>query len=624
MELRNRIVMSPMGTKHASNEGYVTDHLKDYFEARARGGAGLIIVEATLVHPRGRGFENLLEITEDKFIPGLSELVRVIHRHDAKAAIQLQHCGRLAKSILTGMQPVAPSPIPRPGDEIPKELTFGEIKEIIGCFADAAVRAKAAGFDGVEIHGAHGYLIDQFLSPASNKRRDVYGGGVQNRARLLVEIIGAIKKAVGGEFPVWCRINGREYGVEGGTTFEEAKVTGRLAQEAGADAIHVSAYGPKAPQNLTLPAPASGVLADLAQGFKETVTVPIIIVGRITPEAGEKILAEGKADLVAMGKALLADPEIPNKVAAGNGDQIRPCILCMGCRDDLYSTGVSIGCRVNPAMGREAEFEVLRAKNAKKVLIVGGGPAGMEAARVAALRGHEVTLWEKSLELGGQLNYAAVPPYKNGIDPLIKYYQIQMRMLKVKIEVGVAATAALVQEFRPDVVVVATGAIPVIPETCAGKGKNIVTALEVLGGYQDIRERVVVVGGGMIGCEVAEFLAQGHRDVMIVEMLGEIGRDIGPALRPGVLNRLRDAGIQAEAGIEVVEVTGKGVRGVRNGHPEFFLAGTVVIAVGMKSERKLGEELEGMVSEIHLIGDCAEPRRIREAIAEGYRVGLKI
>jgi 2,4-dienoyl-CoA reductase-like NADH-dependent reductase (Old Yellow Enzyme family)/thioredoxin reductase len=624
MELRNRIVMSPMGTKHASNEGYVTDLLKDYFEARARGGAGLIIVEATLVHPRGRGFENLLEITDDKFIPGLSELVRVIHKHGAKAAIQLQHCGRLAKSNLTGMQPVAPSPIARPGGEIPKELTVEEIKEIIGYFAGAAVRAKKAGFDGLEIHGAHGYLIDQFLSPSSNKRRDIYGGSVQNRARFLIEIIEAIKRAVGGEFPVWCRINGLEYGVEDGTTLEEAKETGRLAQEAGADAIHVSAYGPQAPQNLTLPAPASGVLADLAQGFKETVTVPVIIVGRITPEAGERILAEGKADLVAMGKAFLADPEIPNKVAAGIADQIRPCILCMGCRDDLYSTGVSIRCRVNPAMGREAEFEIVRAKNTKKVLIVGGGPAGLEAARVAALRGHEVTLWEKSLKLGGQLNYAAIPPHKSGIEPLIKYFQIQMGMLNVKIEVGVAATTTLVQEFRPDVVVVATGAIPIIPETCAGKGKNIVTALEVLGGYEDIRERVVVVGGGMIGCEVAEFLAQWHRDVMIVEMLEEIGNDIGPVLRPGILNRLRDAGIQVEAGIEVVEVTGKGVQGLRDGLPEFFPAGTVVIAVGMKSEKKLGEDLEGRAPEIHLIGDCAEPRKIREAIAEGYRVGLRI
>ncbi len=624
MELRNRIVMAPMGTKHASKEGYVTDQIKDYFEARARGGVGLIIVEATLVHPRGRAFENLLEITDDKFIPGLSELVGVIHKHGAKAAIQLQHCGRMAKSILTGMQPVAPSPIPRPGGEVPKELTVGEIKEIIGYFADAAVRAKKAGFDGIEIHGAHGYLIDQFLSPSSNKRKDRYGGGAQNRARLLTEIIQAIKGGVGGGFPVWCRINGMEYGTKGSTTLEDAKETARLAQEAGADAIHVSAHGPKALQHQQVLKPVSGVFADLAKGIKEVVTVPVIVVGRVTPEAGERILSEGKADLVAIGKALLTDPEIPNKVASGKLEDIKPCILCMACRDDLFENGASVRCQVNPAMGREAEFKIVPAKTAKKVLIVGGGPAGMEAARVAALRGHKVTLWEKSPKLGGQLNYAVIPPYKNGIQPLIKYFEIQMRKLGIEVELGKAATAAMVKKFQPEATVGATGSVPIIPETCKEKRSNIVTALEVLGGYKEIRERVVVVGGGRIGCEVAEFLAERYNDVMILEMLEEIGSDIGLSLRPTIVERLKAAGIQIETSIKIVEITEKGVRGLRNGSSEFFNAGTMVIAVGMKSERQLVENIEGIVPEIHVVGDCIEPRRIREAITDGYRAGLKL
>jgi len=624
MELRNRIVMPPMGTKHASKEGYVTSQIKDYFEARARGGAGLIIVEATLVHPRGRAFVGLLEITDDKFIPGLSELVGVIHRHGAKAAIQLQHCGRMAKSVLTGMQPVAPSPIPGQGGEVPKELTAGEIKEIIGYFADAAVRAKKAGFDAIEIHGAHGYLIDQFLSPSSNKRKDNYGGGVKNRSRLLTEIIKAVKGAVGGGFPVWGRINGMEYGTEGGTTLEDAKETARLTQEAGADAIHVSAHGPKALQHQQVLRPVWGVFADLAKGIKEVVTMPVIVVGRVTPEAGERILAEGKADLVAIGKALFADPEIPNKVASGKVEDIKPCILCMACRDDLFETGVSVRCQVNPAMGREAEFEILPAKTAKRVLIVGGGPAGMEAARVAALRGHKVTLWEKSPTLGGQLNCAIIPPYKNGIEPLIKYFQTQMKKLDVKVELGNAATATMVKGFKPEAAVVATGSVPIIPEACREKGPNIVTALEVLGGYKDIRERVVVVGGGRIGCEVAEFLSERYKDVMILEMLEEIGSDIGISLRPTVIERLRAAGIQIGTGIRIVEITEKGVRGLRNGRSEFFSAGTIVIAVGMKSERKLVEEMKGIVPEIHVVGDCKEPGKIREAITDGYSVGLKL
>ena len=623
MQLRNRVVMAPMGTKHASKEGYVNDPIKDYFEARAQGGAGLIIVEATLVHPWGRGFENLLEITDDKFIPGLTELVGVIHKHGAKAALQLQHCGRLAKSKLTGMQPVAPSPIAAAGGELPRDHTLGEIKEIIGCFAQAARRAKRAGFDGLEIHGAHGYLVDQFLSPFSNKRKDLYGGDLPNRARFLIEIIQSIKGAMEDGFPVWCRINGMEYGVKEGTTLEQAKETARLTEKAGADAIHVSAYGPEAPQNLVPPGPVSGVLAHLGQGIKEAVTVPVILVGRITPEAGERILADGKADLVSLGKSLLADPEIPNKAASGRAEDIRPCILCLGCRDDLFAEGRSVRCQVNPAMGREAEFKIVPAGRPKKVLIVGGGPAGLEAARVAALRGHRVTLWERRLRLGGQLNEAAIPPYKNGIEPLVIYFQSQLRKLGVKIELGKSATVDTVKAFQPGAVIVATGSAPVIPDTCKESSASVVTALDILGGYKDVRERVVVAGGGRVGCEVAEFLAEQHKEVMIVEMLGEIGGDIGPSLRPRMLARIKAAGIHIETGVKILEITGKGVRGLRNGSLEFFHAGTVVLAVGMKSERQLAEDLREM-PEVHLVGDCIEPRNMREALAEGYAVGLKI
>ena len=625
MELRNRIVMAPMGTKHASKDGYVTDHMKDYFEARALGGVGLIIVEATLVHPQGRAYENLPEITNDAHIPGLSELVRVIHKHGAKAAIQLQHCGRLAKAKLSGMQPVAPSPIPRPGGEMPKELTIEEIAEIVGYFAEAALRAKKAGFDGIEIHGAHGYLIDQFLSRSSNKRHDIYGGELRNRARLLVEVIRNVKGAVGSDYPVWCRINGMEYGVKDGMNLEEAQVIARIAQEAGAAAIHVSAYGPKAPQHLTSSTSVVAVLADLAQGIKAVVTVPVIAVGRITPEAGERMLAEGKADLVAIGKAFLADPEIPNKAASGKLEDIKPCIFCMACRDDLFfDIGVSVRCSVNPALGRESEFKIVPAKTSKKVLIVGGGPAGMEAARVAALKGHKVTLWEKNSRLGGQLIFAAIPPHKIGIEPLIKYYETQLQNLDVQLELGKLATITMIEEFNPEVVILATGATSIIPDICEGKVDNVATALDVLSGHSRVDNKVVVIGGGMIGCETAAFLAERQKDVIVLEMLEGIGMDIGPTLKPHILERLKTAGVWTETNIKVDKITEKGVRGLRNGNYEFFEAGTIVIAAGMKSKRELATDLEGKIYDIYLAGDCIEPRRIREAISDGYSAGLRI
>jgi len=352
-----------MVTKYGSEESYVTERIKNHYEARAQGGAALIIVESTYVHKCGRNFMNQLGISDDKFIPGMSELVLAIRRHGAKAAIQLNHGGRMAKSELSKMQPVAPSPLASIEGEVPREMTVAEIKEIVAYFAKAALRAKEAGFDGVEIHGAHGYLIHQFLSRSSNKRQDIYGDGLTNRARFFIEVIKAVREAVGNDYPVWCRIDGKEYGVEEGITLEEAQEVARMIQEASADAIHVSASGPKAPNNLTSPIFVPAVIVNLAEGIKKAVTIPVITVGKVTVEAGEIILEEGKADLIAMGRALLADPELPNKVASGRLEDITPCTDCGECRDDLRSPNVAgIGCQVNAALGREAESEIIPGK----------------------------------------------------------------------------------------------------------------------------------------------------------------------------------------------------------------------------------------------------------------------
>jgi 2,4-dienoyl-CoA reductase-like NADH-dependent reductase (Old Yellow Enzyme family) len=543
MELKNRVVMPPMVTRYASDDGFVTERTKDYYGARARGGPGLIIVEATYVHRQGWAFANQIGISEDKFIPKLSELTDTVHKHDAKIAIQLHHGGRQAREALSGLQPVAPSPIPMAGGEMPRGMTVEEIADTVTYFAEAAQRAKQAGFDGVELHAAHGYLIDQFLSPISNKRKDEYGGDLRCRARFLLETIAAVKETVGEDYPVWCRMDGKEYGAEG-ITLEDAQETARLAQDAGLVAIHVTAWGPATPINRTTPTFTSAILEELDEGIKKAVSIPVIAVGRITPEDGERMLREGKADLIAIGKAMLAEPEWANKVASGRQDDINPCIICNECRDDLRDlTVVGIRCAVNATLGRERESEIVPAAKAKKVLVVGGGPAGMEAARVAALRGHQVTLWERESRLGGQLIQAAIPPYKDRIAPLYKYLGAQLAKVGVKVQLGKEATAVAVAEFKPDAVVVATGVKPFVPDIPGLDKAQVIQAGDVLEGKAKVGKKVAIIGGEVVGCETAEFLADQDKEVTVMRRGPEMATSAGVTTRDFFLSRLLDKGV---------------------------------------------------------------------------------
>jgi 2,4-dienoyl-CoA reductase-like NADH-dependent reductase (Old Yellow Enzyme family) len=317
MTLKNRMVMPPMMVRYANDDGTVSKRTLDHYELRAKGGIGLIIVEATYVYEKAPISRNEPGLSDDKFIPGMKELTDAVHRWGAKIAVQLVHGGRTTPASLSGVQPVAPSAIQLPGRDSPREMTVADIKGVIKYYADAAVRAKKAGFDGIEIHGAHGFLIDQFLSPASNHRTDEYGGSVENRARLLIEVTKAVKEAVGRDYPVWCRINGKEFGREDGETLDDARKVAQMAETAGADAIHVSASGPSNPVNMITSASTVAVIADLAAAIKEVVHVPVIAVGKMTPAAGEKLLRENKADLIAFGRALLSDPNLPNKICSG-------------------------------------------------------------------------------------------------------------------------------------------------------------------------------------------------------------------------------------------------------------------------------------------------------------------
>ena len=627
IELKNRIVMPAMGTNLGTRDGFVTERLKDYYEVRARGGVGLIIVEATYVVLVGKTATNLMGISDDKFISGLSEVAEVIHRHGAKAALQLQHGGRLSVSWVTGIQPVAPSAIPLRGYDNPKELTLVEIEQLPREYAKAAQRAKEAGFDGLEIHAAGGYLLCSFLSAASNKRQDAYGGELKNRARLLLEIIRAVKEAVGEDFPVWYRASAQELGVRDGITLEEAMEVAQMAQSAGADAINVYASGG---WNYTFPSMGSppGILVPLAQSVKKVVNIPVMTVGKITPEAGERALKEGKADLIGMGRALIADPELPLKVVSGRLEDVNPCICCLHCLGkvisyvDKVSLNGEISCVVNPALGREKEYELREAKKRKKVIVVGGGPGGMETARVAAMRGHAVTLYEKGDRLGGQLLLAVLPPEKDEIGDLVNYLSTQVRKLGVRVELGREVTPELISEQRPDAVVLATGVLLLVPEIPGMEKAKVITAERALTDESRVGESVVVLGGGLVGCETADFLAERGRKVTVVEMLDKLVPGMMTIPRRILLDKLTKRDVRGLTSVKGESVTEEGLVIVKeNGEREMVEADTIILAMGSRSNQRLYDALKEKVPEIHLVGDCVKPRRIMDAIAEGSYVG---
>lgn len=455
MKIKNRWAMAAMGTGLCVGiDGFVSQRVKDYYEARAKGGVGLIIIETVMIDwETGRNTDSVMSIDDDRFIPGQAELVKAVQKHGAKVAIQLLHAGNEAR--IPG-QKLAPSAIPhRTGT--PQELTKDEIRWLVSRYADAAERAKRAGYDGIELHGAHRYLIAQFLSPETNKRRDEYGGDVAGRARFLIEILRAIREIVGPDYPVWTRMNARESGIENGLTLEDGQRIARMAQEAGADAIDVSAWGEDAPGK------KPGGLLPLPKAIKQAVRVPVMAVGgRMTPEVAEQALREDMVDIVMVGRGLIADPEYVSKVAAGRSEDIRPCMNCWQCipKEHFVGTGQwkqkeSIHCAVNPEMGHEREYSIVRTENPRRVVVIGGGLAGLEAARVSALRGHHVTLVEASSELGNLMSAAAKEAgrYTGKIN---LYLARQIIKLGVDIRLGTPVSAEVILSLKPDRVILAT------------------------------------------------------------------------------------------------------------------------------------------------------------------------
>ena len=692
LKLRNRMIMAAMGSNFASEDGHTTEQLTAYYEKRAQGGIGLIILETSAITwPAGASMPNMIGFSKDEFIPNLKSLTQRIHQHGSKIAAQLNHSGKIAQEDVIAGRPIPVPSIPKsepsdmfglltqdeimnfikaggPDGKGPRyhELSADEIQQEVQYFVDAAKRAKAANFDAIEIHAGHGYLISSFLSPAVNKRTDEYGGTPEKRAKLLVDIISQIKIQL-KDFPVLVRLDANEYRIENGITPDDFLITASMAQDAGADAIDVSAYGNTSKGIAFTEAPLvhePGGFLNFVKMAKKELTIPIIAVGRIELDVAEKGLRNNEFDFLAMGRKILADPDLPNKIISGREQLIRPCIYCYVCVSQIFINKPMM-CAVNSQLGNEHRNENIIHSTAdqKRILVIGAGPSGMESARLLAMQGHDVEIWEKDKDIGGTVRVAALAYEPNG--RLINYLKNSLDELNVRIKLRTLATSKSVQDFNPDHVIVAVGANRNAPSIKGKNNRNVfdgeelrgllfgsdaqaikklsliqqlilkvgratqllrnISALRFLSKiWMPIAKNIVVIGGDLVGLELAEFLVERGRTVKVLEPSGSLGPNLSIVRRSRVVHMLKEHKVDLLTNVTIKEIDGQEVIFDHEEAQKSLQADQVIIALGADTNSELSDELTNLNMPLTSIGDCTSVGYIHGAIADARKAVIDL